>query len=80
MAVGLQISKPIHFPVFLLRFGSVEVMKAPYFVAVPLIAHSLGTYGPQRRLQLIFEGSLPISHSSQACFLFLSILKLHTQW
>lgn len=55
-------------------------MKAPYFVAVPLIAHSLGTYGPQRRLQLIFEGSLPISHSSQACFLFLSILKLHTQW
>lgn len=54
-------------------------MKAPYFMAVPLVAHSLGTYGPQRSLQFIFEGSLLISHGSQTWFLFLSILKLHIQ-
>lgn len=56
---------------------STEVVKCPCFAVAPLRAPPLGTRGPWGSLHFISEGSLLLSHSSRAHFLFLSMLKLH---
>lgn len=55
---------------------STEVVKCPCFVVAPLRVPPLGTRGPWGSLHFISEGSLLLSHSSRAHFLFLSMLKL----
>jgi len=57
--------------------GLTPLLHGYLFSVAPLRVHHLGTYGPWGSLQIIFERSQLILHNSQACFLFLSRLKLH---